>query len=88
MPWDPVLLPCWGSHSCAPSPLRSCHPTPANPSSGPCLGVCAPLPQLGWAAAAASIPRTVAHTGLGVVGKSFSAFLRWGGVAKGAPSPR
>ena len=41
------------------------------PRSGPCLGVRAPLSQLGWAAAAASVPRTVAHTGPGVAGKPF-----------------
>lgn len=85
---DPVLLPCWGSHSCAPCLLGCWHPIPAHPSSGPCLGVRAPLPNLWWAAAAARVPRTVAHTRPGVAGKALSAFLRWGGVAKGAPSPQ
>lgn len=42
-------------------------------------------PELAWAAAAPSVPRTVAHNGAGVAGKALPAFLKWGGVARGAP---
>lgn len=85
VPKGPGPTALLGSSCLCTLPPGCYRPTLANPSSGHPPG-CGP-PELAWAAAAPSVPRTVAHNGAGVAGKALPAFLKWGGVARGAPIP-